>query len=181
MPKQSKTFSTSFRGEVIDLAIVARWFIKQGIIPRSRNELINSAVKNFAGLITKNNPELLVTTPEDAYDIFEQLNLVGAHRKAVFPIEQTENWEVENLDLSPVPGFEPELTTKAEAANTSAVAGQLGNLATLLERRRKQDQSITEALASTHGLPIEEEDPTTEDKELKTNTETINPEVKQCD
>lgn len=156
MSKTSKTFATSFRGDVIDLAVLARWFIKQGMIPRSRNELIASAVASFTILIVRNNPELAVNSLEDAYGVIENLGLVGVNRAKVFPNEKLEQWEVENSDLNLVPDFEPELTEKANKAEQATIAGQLGSLQELLARRKQQDETVNRALSNTENLPIED-------------------------
>ena len=75
--KPLATFTTTYRGKLTDIATIARWLALSGIKPRSRNELINAAVVNFAKMLRKKFPQTAVVTTTDALEYLAEFELIG--------------------------------------------------------------------------------------------------------
>lgn len=110
MPKKRASFSTTYRGDITNIAIIARWLLKNGIRPRSKNELINTAVENIARNVVNKWPELNVLTEKDAVEILTNLGLNQSQK----PLLGIDNWDDGIQTLAD----EVELTEKARRKST---------------------------------------------------------------
>lgn len=141
MPKQSKnTFTTTFRGNITDVATIARWMKSKGFIPRSRNELINQAVINFANHIRTSYSDLGVHSVTDAITYLNESGLTD--RKDLVPalLEEMQNEALVSGGSSPL---DTTLSTKATKKH-SELAQQTA--LSILKRAQEREQSDKQTL-----------------------------------
>jgi len=157
MPKTKKTFITTYRGDLTDIATIARWMTNQGFTPRSRNELINCAVTNFTKQLVKMFPEDAIVETGDALEFLTDLGLIGKNLTQMQPAISREFWD----SSTPAPGVpisnSSELTTKAKKQDNDNLAGLALDLMNKANQRNLADTENAKKLANTAHLPIAEE------------------------
>ena len=79
--KNPATFTTSFRGDICQLATIVNWMIQTGETPKSRNKIINTAISLVCNQITQTNPELVVQTVGEALELLTSHGLTGENLK----------------------------------------------------------------------------------------------------
>jgi hypothetical protein len=144
--KRAKTFFTTFRGDIINIATIANWMVQQGSTPRSRNEILSCAVRNFTGQIHKLFPEARVTDDADALRLLQELGLEG--RKHTAPMLKVSTDVIEKEDLVPVfsPSNQDELGAKARQAQRTQMAEEALQLMEKTLRREKTDKETNKKL-----------------------------------
>ena len=155
---KKNTFFTTFRGDITEIATIARWLQFQGITPRSRNELIQVAVENFSKQLVKLFPETNVVDSHDALTYLTAIGLIGANRKKIVKTIADELWEKSDLTTGTVTSNSTELTTKAKKQNDSSIANNAIELMQKLEQRTEADKKRTEEFVSGGHAPISTEE-----------------------
>lgn len=136
------TYHTSYRGEITDIATIARWMVTEGFIPRSRNEMINTAIKNFVSIINHHNPELLIEDVADAYEYLEEIGMAG--RDTALP-----SLSKKMLDTPKPPGstsIDDKLGQKGFNRRIMAQADEAMELMEKAQKRAKDDQKAIDSL-----------------------------------
>lgn len=154
---KKNTFFTTFRGDIREVATIARWLQSQGITPRSRNELIQVAVENFAKQLVKLFPETAIIDSHDALTFLTELGLIGANRKKIVSSIADELWEASELTTGTTISNSSELTTKAKKKSNETTALEAVELMKKLEQRTTQDNQRNEEFVTGGHAPIASE------------------------
>lgn len=146
--KKSNSFFTTFRGSLTELSIIARFFLSKGVIPRSRSELLDYAVKSTVQSLTNQQPELNVTTTEDALQVLSQLGLVDKGNREVFNILLAEN---QNRTASEIIDTRQEEDLNKTALNdrNSTLAKEATELLMKAQQKQQEDRQKAKDLFSS--------------------------------
>lgn len=158
MTELKKTFITTFRGDLIDIATIARWMVSSGITPRSRNELINCAVVNFAAQLRKMCPESSIVETGDALEYLSELGLIGKNLEKMAPALAKDFWQSATPSAGVNVSNELELTTKAKKASNDQLADDVTKLMDLADERIERDRKNAKQLSQVAHLPIAKEE-----------------------
>lgn len=152
------TYFTTFRGRLEDLAVLARYFLAKGYTPRSRSELLDFAVKTVVENLTTQQPELNVSSIEEALELLQSLGLakLGTRNVPTRPLAR----QMSLTEYAELGGgaMNEAITQKTTQQVRQGQAAQVAELLELARQRQLQEQDKKGMYVQTDHLPIVQED-----------------------
>lgn len=147
---KTKTFITTYRGSITDIATIARWLVSNGITPRSKSELINIAVTNFVIHLDSTYPELTVLDERDALTYLSELNILKTGLAKMQPALSKNFWD-SGLETNPMPACEETLASRNKSAQATKLAA---DALELMQKATERNQEPTADLSRPANLTI---------------------------
>lgn len=140
---KTKRYTTSFSGDLLEMATVTRWLVLNGYNPRSRNEVLNLAVQHLASIIKEQMPEAVVVSVDDAEQWLESAGLGSIKRKRAVSLKA-------ELKLPAQVSASVEAKTAASNRGAMAVPGaeSLSKILKHAKEVEKQDRAVLRGLGS---------------------------------